>query len=129
MFHCTLADGHALVRIGFTQKLNEMKWNEQKNNHFQMRTKNEKRYETFKMQIHAADEVYNVYMFCSNLRHQQNGTVVLDVAHTFQCTHFLCFPNIWFTFAIRFYLSKFMHSKHNNIFKYSVSADNEWFHV
>lgn len=40
-----------------------------------MRTKNEKRYETFKMQIHAADEVYNVYMFCSNLRHQQNGTV------------------------------------------------------
>lgn len=27
-----------------------------------MRTKNEKRYETFKMQIHAADEVYNVYM-------------------------------------------------------------------
>lgn len=36
---------------------------------------NEKRYETFKMQIHAADEVYICICFSPNLRYHRNGTV------------------------------------------------------
>lgn len=60
IFHRTLADGHALVRTPTQKKIHQT--NEMREFFFQMRTKNEKRYETFKMQIHAADEVYNVYM-------------------------------------------------------------------
>lgn len=44
-------NGHALVRT-LKKKI-------------EMRTRNEKkRYETFSMQIHAAEEVYNVWVFC-----------------------------------------------------------------
>lgn len=36
---------------------------------------NKKRYETFKMQIYAVDEVYICICFARNLRYHRNGTV------------------------------------------------------
>lgn len=87
-------------------------------------TQNEKRYETFKMQIHAADEVY--ICFVQKLRYQRNGTGVLlgyifnghsHRSHFF--VHAVQMHDLHFSICFNFFLA-FCHT-HANIDKLLIN--------
>ena len=78
---------------------------------------NEKRYETFKMQIHAADEVYICICFAPNLRYHRNGTVfcsqhfqwwALSRSHSLRLS-FFSLPSICMIYIFQF-VSIFRHT-------------------